>query len=428
MKLKSIVVASAVCLLGLNVSAFASVGSESKTDPRGDMQQLQMRSSQIEATLNKNEGSVLAGKPYLADDWTKRITVSGELNVDGKWRSKHGPTGTGTNENSLFQNTHYSDIYLNNSQFDIDAYVNSWTSAHISVAGRDPMLINKNYQYKSDVVDGSKINLDEAYVTIGNLDQYPVYGTFGRQYVPFGVYDRHPIEPSLTQYLSQTQATAAKVGFAMPMGLYGSAYTFRGKSKYVGDTELYDNAEYQINNYGGEVGFMSNYTVGDMPFDYGLSVGYLGDMRDVDYISAMSTPRNNHAVGGLSVDGHVKTGPFTLRANYVTALSDFETVTSGDQVLNGDKPWAYGVAGDYDFDVMGHDSTFTLMFQQAGDVEDLGLPKRRYGGQYRVGVLKDTDVTFLVVQDKNFDNYLDTGTPKVSEHATEAAIRLSVDF
>ena len=98
MKVKSIVVASAVCLLGLGTSAFAATGAMKSNDTaRADMNQLQAQSSQIEAMLNGNEGSVLAQKPYLGTDWTKRISVSGQINVDGKWRSKNGPSGISQN-------------------------------------------------------------------------------------------------------------------------------------------------------------------------------------------------------------------------------------------------------------------------------------------------------------------------------------------
>ena len=118
---------------------------------------------------------------------------------------------------------------------------------------------------------------------MGDLDKYPVYTTLGRQYVPFGVYDRHPIEPTLTQYLTQTQATAAKVGFALPMGVYGSAYTFRGQQ---GDNEASNNGRVNVNNFGGEVGINNSQNIGNFPVSYQASVGYLNDIGDTDWIAS----------------------------------------------------------------------------------------------------------------------------------------------
>ncbi|MCD6055332.1 MAG: hypothetical protein K0R12_294 [Gammaproteobacteria bacterium] len=411
MKLKSIVVASAVFVLGLGASAYASTGvasASSKTDPRQDMTDLQSRSSQIEATLNQNEGSALAAKPYLGDDWTKRVVVSGELNVDAKARSTYGPTGTGASAISRFQDEGSSDIYLNNSQIDIDAFVNSWTQAHISLTGNDPM--EQDAARYNSTGDNAPINLDEAYVTVGNLDKYPVYGTFGRQYVPFGMYDRHAIEPSLSQYLSQTQATAAKVGVAMPMGVYGSLYTFRG------NTHTATSTDYNINDFGAEVGYANHVNAGSMPLGYQVSVGYLHNLADVDWISYVDSSAGD-PTPAMSANAKLTSGPFSLAGNYVTALEDFGVGSA----VNGDSPWAFDLTGGYNFDVMGHDSNFSLTYQQSGETEALGLPKRRYGGMYTVGVLKDTSVTFMLLEDENFDN-------NAEDFSTEGAVRLSVDF
>jgi hypothetical protein len=426
MKLKSVVVASTVCLLGLGTSsAFASASS--KSNSRADMQKLQARSSLIEATLNQNEGSILAAKPYLANDWTKRITLSGELNVDGKWRTKHGPSGSAGEESglnpSLFQSRSYTDIYLNNSQLDADIMVNNWVQAHTSLTGRDPIHVNE--RYRSAVNDNAPINLDEAYVTVGHLDTYPVYMTAGRQYMPFGVYDRHAIQPTLTQYLAQTQGTAAKVGMVFPMGVQTSFYAFRGDNRSSGST-------YYVNTYGAEIGIANHDNVGGMPLGYKLSVGWLSNMAQSNWIASAVNGTGltgKDSVSGLSVDGKLMSGPFALRANYVQTLSRFETsVVSMNEAygkLNHDHPWAYGIAGDYTFNVMDYENMFSLNFQQSGDAQGLGIPQVRYGATYSVGVAKDTTVSFLLSQDRNYSRSKAI-TP--IRDATEAAIRLSVDF
>ncbi len=443
MKLKSIVVASAVCLLGLGTSsALASAGS--KSNSRADMQQLQARSSQIEGTLNHNEGSILAAKPYLGSDWTKRITISGQLNVDGKWRTKNGPLSNGgasdNNSNpSLFHGKYYTDVNLNNSQIDLDAYVNSWTQAHLSLTGRDPMQIDKRYH--SDIADEAPVNFDEAYITIGDLDKYPVYGTFGRQYVTFGVYDRHPIEPTLTQYLSQTQATAAKLGVAWPMGVYGSAYTFRGQSSRFTST---GRDHYVVNNFGAELGIRNHDTVQGVPLGYQLSLGWIRNIADADWIAnvvSMGDSRSVTAgggaghvdVGGLSIDGELSSGPFALRVNYIQSLNQFRTAKLSDSNVNGilarlnnAQPWAVGVAGDYSFDAMGRNNTFSLSYQQSGDSSAFGIPVRRYTASYTVGVLKDTNVSFMFIEDQNYPSSKRIGS--TADYASEAALRLSVDF
>ena len=168
--------------------------------------------------------------------------------------------------------------------------------------------------------------MDEAYVTVGNLSKYPVYTTIGRQYVPFGVYDRHPIEPTLTQYLTQTQATAAKLGFVMPLGLYGAVYTFRGQS-----SNYFNNVRYNVNNL--EAKWVSAMpTIGRIcPLDYQLSVGYLEDLGDTDWIANVAGlgvsggGTGSSDVPAISVDGKISQGPFALHGSYVQALKQFQS-------------------------------------------------------------------------------------------------------
>ena len=402
---------------------------------------------QIEATLNHNEGNVLSEDDNLATNWSKRVTVSGELNIDGKWRTTHGPTGSAFNPRdptiitpSLFQTGHYNDIYLNNSQLDIDARVNNWTQAHISLTGRDPIAVN--HFYRTDIYDNAPVNLDEAYITIGDFDKSPLYTTLGRQYIPFGVYDRHPIEPTLTQYLTQTQATAAKVGFALPSGMYGSVYTFRGQSFQLLDS-AFSGFNFHINNFGGELGLRNASTIANLPLNYQLSVGYLEDLGDTDWIASVvgggpvGASTGSHDVPGISIDGKMSVGDFAWHGSYVQALSHFQT----DDVtfivfsplleeINNARPWAFVFSGDYNFLVLGHNSTFSLNYQQSGDLQTLGIPRTRYGGSYTIALLKDTHLTFDIFDDHNSAEKIINfdGSDFTSLSAIQADLRLSVDF
>ena len=95
---------SAVCLLSITPSAFATDALQSNS--RADLSQLQAQSNTLDATLNQNEGGVLAKDAGLGTDWAKRVTISGELNVDGKWRTKNGRLALITRLSTL----HYSKV------------------------------------------------------------------------------------------------------------------------------------------------------------------------------------------------------------------------------------------------------------------------------------------------------------------------------
>ena len=52
----------------------------------------------------------------------------------------------------------------------------------------------------------------------------------------------------------------------------------------------------------------------------------------------------------------------------------------------------------------------------------------RYGGSYTVDLLKDTHLTFDIFEDENANAAADLPTGDYSRFATQADLRLSVDF
>lgn len=91
----------------------------------------------------------------------------------------------------------------------------------------DVFVSTSNYR-----VGNSRVNLNKAFVTLGNLLQSPVYGTFGQYYVPFGTYSTVMVSDVLTKLLGRTKARAIQLGFAQQCknSIYGSVYIFRGDS------------------------------------------------------------------------------------------------------------------------------------------------------------------------------------------------------
>lgn len=435
MKLRKIALAASVAM-ALGISSTAAVAASSPT-PRtsggnADLNSLKQRVAKIEAVMNQNEGSVLHKDPYLGSDWAKRITVSGEILVDAVFSSSNGRTnlnpagtdpvtGASTFGNSYFNAYSGNDIYLNNSQLDVDAYVNNWTRAHISLTGNDPYLVNRR---KKNLSGNNDIQLDEAYVTVGDLNMYPVYVTAGRQYIPFGHYTRHQVAQPLTALLQQTQATAAKLGFATAYGFYGSVYGFRG-----GHRGNLRESNYRVGNFGADLGITdTNVTLpsglGGMHLGYQLSVSYLNNMSDVDLVSDVlasaapaGTTGNSSIVRGLSVDARIATGPFAVWGSYVTALDQFSRGP-----LNNTKPAAWRAAGSYGFRLMDRDTTLSARYQQSTGTRLLGMPRLRGQLDYKVDILKDTYMTFVVFEDKNYN------TQKNREYRTVGAVRLGVVF
>jgi len=166
-------------------------------------------------------------------DWFKRVQLSGGMNLDlGKWGSRNaGRRATGyMGEN--YQRLSLNDVYVN-----VAAEINEWTKAFASVSFSNPTQVmggtantgEYSSAYSNNVQNAattSPIQIEQAYVTFANFNTSPVFIQAGKQFQDFGRYEIHPITRSMTQVMSETLATSAKLGFVVPMGLHGAVFVF----------------------------------------------------------------------------------------------------------------------------------------------------------------------------------------------------------
>jgi hypothetical protein len=424
MKLKSVVAS----MLALGVASTAALAASTDTVNRAEFDAMKDQVAKMEAVLNQHQTGLNNQTATNANDWFNRVALSGDIGIDA-FTSAHNSyrfDNNGGNTNA---------IELPQANLFVDAQVNDWVKAHAGIHLDSNVSRDGLYQFH-DALYGADISnkwLEEAYVTVANFAQSPAYARVGREYIPFGSYDAHAITPSLTQMLTQTRATALQAGVVMANGFNASAYTFNGTDldKNVGKNR-------RVNNFGLTAGYANSYN----NVSYNAGIGYIYNMADVNYISAgiNSNNRVDHVVGGISVDGTVKSGPFDASAHYVTALKDFDQAdvsyvsTHGKE---GAKPSAWGIDAGYSFAVAGHDSRVGLGYQRSSQTnhvgpvefysEDFGLlvnsgmPQQRYVAQYDVNVWKNTDIGVQVYHDRNFD-----GNQGNDNNNTTGLVRLSV--
>ena len=406
MKLKSVVAS----MLALGVASTAALAASSDTVNRSEFDAMKDQVAKMEAVLNQHQTGLNA-TPAIASDWFNRISVSGQLDLDAYTSDKNSYRlqNNGGNTNA---------IELANANLFVDAQINEWVKAHAGLhfdgnVGRDGLMNVQQALYGR-----SKANwLDEAYVTIANFAQSPAYLRVGREYVPFGSYDSHALTPSLTQMLTQTHATALQAGVVMANGFNAAAYTFNGT-----DLDKNKDKNRRVNNFGLNAGFANSYN----DVSYKASLGYIYNMADVSYIAASRASDNtvNHVVGGVSVDGSVKSGPFDLNVHYVTALRSFDGRDVNRLTYDGltaAKPSAWGVDAGYSFAAAGHDSRLGLGYQRSNQANNVGpfltkkenlgnlnygMPKQRYVAQYDVNVWKNTGLGLQVYHDRSYSDVL----------------------
>lgn len=329
------------------------------------------------------------------------LDISGGINVDvGKWYDHH----------THYQGENYNHFALNDAYLNVGARVNPWTEALVSLSYGNPTgtyhHYNLGYEYSS-VYPVDKVNLEQAYFTIANFEESPLFLQFGKQFQDFSRYDIHPITRSMTQVLSETLSTDAKVGFIVPMGINGAVYAF--------DNTLakYHHHNHEV-NYGASLGI-------DQPgdfFGWDLGVGYMHNLISAqDVAHAVSrftgTWRYHRSVGGLAVYADVNTGPFYFSARATTAMKHFnyrDLPRYGASNLvaphvvyhnaHGAKPWAYGAQMGFNFDRVlffpccQKTQNLYLGYQHSHQAVAIGLPQSRWLAGYNIDVLKGTNFAF----------------------------------
>lgn len=430
MKLKLIV--TSVILASAAVSAHADQQSM-----QTQLDAMKAQIAQMQATMNSNNAS--ANAP--SDDWFKRISIGGLLNVQGNYANRSPVTYNYFGAPATAdKNTSASNIVIPNANVFVDADVSDWTKAHIG-------LVYGNQNQEFDLIragaytapeyasTANPVRVDEAYATIGNFAKSPIYAKLGKQFLPFGDYKPYQdMTTSLTQILSQVNATAADVGFVATNGFNGALYLLDGAQKA---SRSYTN---QVRNFGAKLGFGNK--VNDL--NYNIDLGYIRNMADVVGVRyTLGNDQQNsgyytNATSGMSAGAAIKYRAFDADAKWVGALSKFSpqdlsypSTAEVTPTTTGAKPAAWGVDAGYSFPVMNHDTRFGLGYQGSKQASDLNLttagadmPKTRYLADYTVNVSKYTDLGFEVRHDNDYG--LSVGGS--GRNATTGSARVAVKF
>jgi hypothetical protein len=402
-------------VLGL-ASSSAAVAS---TDTQSQLNAMKDKIAKMESIIQTNQGG-----GFQQPKWFDRISISGLANVDAFASNKQPADYTDGFSTSL---------NLNNANLFIDANVNEWTKVHIGLMYRDAPLRDRAELIAQANQNNFNSVLDEAYVRLGNFAKTPIYATLGKQYVDFGVYNRFPITKTFTQILTETRGTAATIGFVDTSGFHGSAYVLSGMQR-AGSA---DDSTTRLRNFGLNLG-VANTTDS---FGYKFSAGYLRNMADVNYISALANVISNgihgvdaryrKEVGAMSVDAAISSGAFDANAHYVSALQNFDvadlSIMDGN-TQRGAKPSAWGLEAGYSFNVYnGRPSRLSVGYQgtkEAGGSVGLSLPKTRYVANYTFNVSKNADVGVEIYNDRDYS----VSNGGVDRNATVGVLRLGVKF
>ena len=119
----------------------------------------------------------------MADDnqWLTGVKVYGLVQVEAQYHQDYEDTDT-------------SDIVVDEMDFGIEARVNKWAKADII------------FIYEED---GTPLGIDEAFLTLGNTDESPLYMAEGQMYVPVGNFERNMLSDHLTVDMAETRPVSS---------------------------------------------------------------------------------------------------------------------------------------------------------------------------------------------------------------------------
>jgi hypothetical protein len=204
--------------------------------------------------------------------------------------------------------------------------------------------------------EDTDLEVDEAAI---DINYAPLFGRFGRLYVPFGVFHSHFISDPLTLELGETRETAALVGYGHDLFSL-SAFVFNGDAEKNGEED-------HLRDWGASLVIT--------PAE-GIELGgsYLADLADSD-AELLSLSEYRRRVGGWSSFATVERGPFEASAEILGAVKSFAAADlDADGDGKGDKPLAWNLEVSWS-----PVEQVELAARYEGSDEFAGQPERQYG-------------------------------------------------
>lgn len=256
----------------------------------------------------------------------------------------------------------------------------------------------------------SRVFVNKAFVTIGDLSKSPIYGTFGQFYVPFGRYSSIMISDPLSKILGRTKARAIQLGFQQQgdNAFYGAAYIFRGDSHASSVSRINNGGlnlgyKFKLPCFGGDVGAG---VIGNIADSAGMQLG-----NGFQYYE-----RLHHRVPAYNLRGIFSiVDKIDIISEFIGATTDFNP-NDMSYKNSGAKPWAFDIEAGYSFMILGDKpSTLGVGYSQSHDALTLGIPMSRYSVVFNTSLFRSTLQALEIRHDKNYAESVEANGPTGSQ-------------
>ncbi|WP_440131443.1 LbtU family siderophore porin [Coxiella endosymbiont of Amblyomma nuttalli] len=326
---------------------------------------------QYQATQKENELSSSASN-------LPRVILTGKLEGQTSYRGTYISPRSGS---------------INFSGVELGTYVqsDSWVSGYM-VLNYDP----------DEHRNGSRLFINRAFITIGNLSQFPLYTSIGQVYVPFGRYSSLMVTTPVTQVLGRTRARTLTFGYQQTGShmFHAEVYGFQGLTN-----NLFSSGNNQSNEWGTDIGYEFSDTTNDGGCMNGeVGTGYISNLADSQGIQAtvFSNKENlRYRVPALSVYCTLDIRPIVFLAEYIGAVKRFD-VNDINFANQGARPTAFHTEASCTFKVGSKSNSIGVGYGHTSQALALGLPQDRYNVFYNINIWRNTNLALEYCHDVSY--------------------------
>ncbi len=313
------------------------------------------------------------------------LELSGKLETQAIWRNPAVGKQTG-------------DVDLDTVEIDAVSYVDPWVTGYISIDYDN--FANATGVYR---VANSRLKVNRAFITVGQLRKFPVYFTAGQMFIPFGKYSGYMVTMPLTEELMRIRARAVLLGYKQPGedGFILSGFGFRGDAKHSRSGAFGANASYHFTHgpLKGRIGASYITNIANA-----IGQQQTGGVIFNGFAFSPATELLNRNVPGLDVRGALQYGPFSILGEYVTGLREFSPL---DLTFNkhGAKIAAADIEGAYHFRLCRKPSAFAIGYGRTYEALAFDFPKSRYSATFSINIWRDTIESIEYRHEENYPLY-----------------------
>ena len=355
----------------------------------------QMSKDDQQLTLLQQRAALMRALHKEGDEHIYRPIIELSGGLEGQL---YGVDGYGKNANPR-------GINLATAEFDVAGIVGPWAGGFMALDYDNSPVSSGNRSPKGTVY------LDRGFVTLGNLNRFPLYISTGEMYVPYGRYGSLMLTTPITQSLARTKSDTAMLGYAQ-YGVYAELFAYNG-AMTSGGTSVFKQG-------GLDAGYARHFGPhGSDSFRVGASVeSNLADSQGLQstgvdsntgHFQGFGTGTNNdlrHRVPGLALYANATYHNFTGIFSYEGAARDFAVSdlafgnTGGN--LAGARPQAMHFELNYTIHAWNKPFTFGADYDRSWQALAANLPKQSFTADLQTSWFRNTLETIEYRHDDDY--------------------------